>query len=95
MAYTGNLKSKIKDPLYKSIEMYKENSTDSKVVALANAWNTIQKEVKLNWNLRYILTFKAKMLWGGNGTRLDEHHRTILESKQKQQTSRMLYMEES
>ena len=48
MAYTGNLKSKIKDPLYKSIEMYKENSTDSKVVALANAWNTIQKEVKLN-----------------------------------------------
>jgi len=49
LAYKGNLKNKLETPLYKSVAMYKDNpdeKTESKGLALKQAWNTVQNELK-------------------------------------------------
>ena len=53
LAYKGNLKDKIKKPLYKSISMYNDNpdpTTEAKELALKQAWNTVQRDVNLSQN---------------------------------------------
>jgi len=49
LAYKGNLKNKLETPLYKSVGMYKDNpdeKTEAKALALKQAWNTVQSELK-------------------------------------------------
>ena len=56
LAYKGNLKTKIKAPLYKSISLYSDGpdpATQAKQAALQSAWNTVQGEVR--WLLLNIL----------------------------------------
>ena len=60
LAYKGNLKDKIEKPLYKSISMYNDNpdpTTEFKEQGLKQAWNTVQKDVKLSKNKIFIEIF--------------------------------------
>ena len=60
LAYKGNLKDKIEKPLYKSISMYNDNpdpTTGAKELALKQAWNTVQRDVKLSQNKLFIEIF--------------------------------------
>ena len=60
LAYKGNLKDRIEKPLYKSISMYNDNpdpTTEFKEQALKQAWNTVQKDVKLSKNKIFIEIF--------------------------------------
>ena len=60
LAYKCNLKDKIEKPLYKSISMYNDNpdpTTGAKELALKQAWNTVQRDVKLSQNKLFIEIF--------------------------------------
>jgi len=46
LTFQGKLDEKIKDPLKKSMEYYKEDSTDPQDEAFNNIWNEVQKELK-------------------------------------------------
>ena len=68
LAYKGNLKDNIEKPLYKSISMYKDDpdpNTEAKELALKQAWNTVQTEVRACViRLYFYDCYAVTVLWG-------------------------------
>ena len=60
LAYRGNLKDQIEKPLYKAVSMYKDNpdpNTEAKELALQQAWNTVQTEVRPWYKIVFICLY--------------------------------------